>query len=1174
MARQFVPYPQSTISSVKVIDSTHFSSSFPSLRPLVSFAPSSTKFLPQTSPLHTSCSDIDISISGHGLSVAHSVLSAGAGPLFDFTALQKSYQDGSSLVSTSLSSSIFSNVTRSETPRIRTPARSSINQKLLHCHVSQSTDHLLGTACLDMNSGGNLLAQNTSFSHCRAVTVVRSHEHLSAPIIIPKDVTLYSFVLCTFRECTSEDGGVIYSHSTGSDLVVNSSSFDSCSTPNSNGGGVSFSSAGHEGSVTITSCSFTNCSSQLGDGGSISIHNSTTVTVSRCIFVDCRACGAGGSILVDVDDPSSEIVMSNCLLQRSTQVRPELAELLEGGGGLCVLVSSPRSDPPITLSSLRFRECVSSNQQGHDVFFHNRVSADIPKLSFLHCDSTSSASVQRVFPFILSHLLPTPTDNATLTSFTITPLADSDTAEATIMLDKLASGEVLVLVDNAGRKRGSALSAPNIGRVLTFTFSSSWTASCVVSTGEFGLLQLPLSDYVVVATSVSHLPKTVSEISCELDESKTQAVLTLKGKNIANSVCSVVLHDANTFTASFEEVERGESVAKVNLGQIGQGTLSDEGTFEVKEVRLTHTNQSVVHPTRMQFTIPAAARLGAIVVGEFLDKNMTRVDLALTTVNLESNTLYTLTLVDISSGKTESAELSTDENGQFENVAVGLVHPNQSEREEEGEANTNDVLILPYDTTFTVQSLVAQGRTHSVLVSGISFRTPAEPSRVLSATCTTSKDSLIVTLNGVGFIVGEFYTIGITSSFINQSLSETPAKPIEVGVKATTPFSASSLALVVRNDDSTLRHNRKYTLHSISLRGVSGVAQSVIFEVPKQDLASSPDLMLFISIPCTLIVVLVIADAILFSYHRLHLKAKYRMEEVLKRLQANASEEVQEEVVIPASVSLFEEIATTFLVAQEPSKRLPLPSSSMLSNVEGVETKVCGGEDGLGEETFVDGLLLSRPSHWSERLQIETTLYDVLHSDDGLRNKRETEVMIVGGLAVLEASTMNKEVLAILSPHVLVFNKKMEFFIQLTSLEKETGSSDDENRTGMDFLAREGLRWGAPEQNLSDWTDAAEIDAHQVCVFRVGMLLFEIETGEIPFKYLNVIQAHRQVMMGYRPDLLKVTNLEMRGLIESCMAINPAARPTLPMIVTALEAVEEERKEDEDDDEDDWELTV
>ncbi|KAK2946633.1 hypothetical protein BLNAU_18469 [Blattamonas nauphoetae] len=168
---------------------------------------------------------------------------------------------------------------------------------------------------------------------------------------------------------------------------------------------------------------------------------------------------------------------------------------------------------------------------------------------------------------------------------------------------------------------------------------------------------------------------------------------------------------------------------------------------------------------------------------------------------------------------------------------------------------------------------------------------------------------------------------------------------------------------------------------------------------------------------------------------------------------------------------------------------------------------------------------------------------------------------------------MNKEVLAILSPHVLVFNKKMELFIQLTSLEKETGSSDDENRTGMDFLAREGLRWGAPEQNLSDWTDAAEIDAHQVCVFRVGMLLFEIETGDIPFRHLNGIEAHRQVMTGFRPDLLKVTNLEMRRLIEKCLESDPAARPTLPMIVTALEALDEERKDDEEDEDgDDWVL--
>ncbi|KAK2944482.1 hypothetical protein BLNAU_20579 [Blattamonas nauphoetae] len=232
--------------------------------------------------------------------------------------------------------------------------------------------------------------------------------------------------------------------------------------------------------------------------------------------------------------------------------------------------------------------------------------------------------------------------------------------------------------------------------------------------------------------------------------------------------------------------------------------------------------------------------------------------------------------------------------------------------------------------------------------------------------------------------------------------------------------------------------------------------------------------------------------------------------------------------------------------------RTSLTNFSICSNEDQIERQMCVGVDGLREETIVEGLRLSRPSTSSEMLTLHTTLFDVLHSDGCLVSKRETEELIVSGLAVLEASGMNMDVLSIVNTRILVFNEEMELFLQLSDLK---------------MLEGEGLRWGGPEEGLAGSGSDCESDRQKALVFRVGMMLWEIETGEVPFGQLDALNAHLNVMMGMVPDLESVGSVSMRRLIAECLERDPTARPTLPMIVSELKGMTEGRKKEEDGDE-------
>ncbi|KAK2957912.1 hypothetical protein BLNAU_7088 [Blattamonas nauphoetae] len=106
---------------------------------------------------------------------------------------------------------------------------------------------------------------------------------------------------------------------------------------------------------------------------------------------------------------------------------------------------------------------------------------------------------------------------------------------------------------------------------------------------------------------------------------------------------------------------------------------------------------------------------------------------------------------------------------------------------------------------------------------------------------------------------------------------------------------------------------------------------------------------------------------------------------------------------------------------------------------------------------------------------------------------------------------------------------------------------------------RDDVRWQAPEEDDereggSKKTERAtrrEIDRTKASVFRLGLVLWEIETGLVPFAEQDGVNAHRNMSIGIVPKMDGVGE-KMKGLIEECLSVNPDARPSVDLIISRL----------------------
>ncbi|KAK2946197.1 hypothetical protein BLNAU_18873 [Blattamonas nauphoetae] len=692
--------------------------------------------------------------------------------------------------------------------------------------VSRCTNHLCGTGIRDLNCGGSVLCSNTSFTHCTTTTTEYSNQHLTFQTNITTTNTLHLFSLCTFKECsvTSGGGGAIIMSIIAADLEIASCSFDSCSAPSSAGGALMYYQSATPSSIVISSSSFVNCSSRASSGGSLYLIDLASITISESVFLDSQTTSLGGAVYIRTWNAElSNTGLSNCLFRNCTT---SVLSPSSGGGALYFAGCSS-----IRLDFLQFGECVSATGNGQDLYFRSPLPS-VSLTTVSNCDSTSTPQASRIYPTTIAvdDVLPDPTDTTTIHSL-VAQSTTSTTAEIVVTLDKTLTGSLLVLVSNSeGTPRTDTTKAPNIGRVLVFSIESSNIGRCTASTGETGLLQVPLEDYKIVTASLSKhivsfsdvsletivLHPTVTSAECVLDETNTHALLDVEGSDLEDATFTLTLQNESPLNAAFTK-----NKATVDLGMIGESSGWMESEMFVVMKGMNEDDNSIVVsiPSPLYFTIPLAACLSNIEVSDLNDAQ-TGVTLSFSSRLLKGNQKYEITMARKGGSGRVVMDLKTDNSGLLASQTVILYPSNENEvgwKNSLGFGEEYEVLGVSAKTGEDV---------YPILFSPILLTMPMEPVLVKNAGCSTDQAATtIVWISGSGLIENETYTLTVSGTPTSDPLS-LDHHNTSISVVASSSTDAQSLTLPLSSTSgSSLLFGRAYTISAITNGSVIGIVE-------------------------------------------------------------------------------------------------------------------------------------------------------------------------------------------------------------------------------------------------------------------------------------------------------------------------------------------------------------
>ncbi|KAK2952929.1 hypothetical protein BLNAU_12105 [Blattamonas nauphoetae] len=202
------------------------------------------------------------------------------------------------------------------------------------------------------------------------------------------------------------------------------------------------------------------------------------------------------------------------------------------------------------------------------------------------------------------------------------------------------------------------------------------------------------------------------------------------------------------------------------------------------------------------------------------------------------------------------------------------------------------------------------------------------------------------------------------------------------------------------------------------------------------------------------------------------------------------------------------------------------------------------------------------------------TLYNRLHS----AQKRPIDKMgvaqqIMRKLVGLHRQDPTLSVLTMFSSHSVVFREDGEVEIALdvgetmghTRSQAQRTQTCQEGQRNENTTHAEGemkneqfelLRWRAPETVVSEGEKGQKVDSGSAAVFSLGLVLFEIETGQVPFGEMDALNASRQLKTGIPPKLSLVGDVGLRDVIVSCLQVRGKDRPRLGEMEEKLKSVE------------------
>ncbi|KAK2945732.1 hypothetical protein BLNAU_19345 [Blattamonas nauphoetae] len=200
------------------------------------------------------------------------------------------------------------------------------------------------------------------------------------------------------------------------------------------------------------------------------------------------------------------------------------------------------------------------------------------------------------------------------------------------------------------------------------------------------------------------------------------------------------------------------------------------------------------------------------------------------------------------------------------------------------------------------------------------------------------------------------------------------------------------------------------------------------------------------------------------------------------------------------------------------------------------------------------------------------TLFDCLHRPEKKREieKKALSRSMTKGLIRILAEHPTSPITTRFSPHWVLVNKNV-VQLRLAPIPEEppernqvTQNQEQQEMTILGdqnksfFGGRlsavksgtvEGQRWRAPEASRSN---VEKIDVESALVFSLGLVLWEVWTGEVPWKEMDEANAGRQNEGGIQPNLKLVLDTLIRELISKCLSFDPKERPSLKDVLHGL----------------------
>ncbi|KAK2955756.1 hypothetical protein BLNAU_9292 [Blattamonas nauphoetae] len=960
---------------------------------------------------------------------------------------------------------------------------------MLGCVVSLTSSHLSGSTIRDVNTGGSVLCSNSSFSSLLPSPDTHTEPSISQgeTIIEYMDGTEYSF----------DD----YTHAV-------SVSFSHCPftgdayQPNKRPLYFYF----YKGAISIVSCSFDQIRSVDWEGGAVTINHYSLsdqpIEVRLCNFTSCTSLQRSGGMYIS---HYSEASVVDCNFVDCGPDPSSTSSHYTGG-----------LEPGEQLvSNLIFKDC-TCGRYGGGLYFTCYKGTSFVDVQFIGCKTTATSSSSQGGGFLA-----------------------------------LPGGDYLNLigcefVNCSSHSSGGALFLPYSSNFsmtdcvvkgctsATGAIMMTWSSSSATHLFSFTRVQFienrvgnprvyyntPLKENATAFPDFFAYPTSGLDRPLSFDECFTTAT-----SNSAGMYTVVQVEGEGGPVSVYERVENAA------FDQIGPLlTATPKVTFDAMTGRLKMEIEGSVPKVSQKYSVRIRDVLDRTEVEgeiEFVDGTGTFVSLS--GESLKFVTGYTITSI------------------------VGVVPTPSSSSS--SSLLSNAVTVHRAEWTFNLDATP----------SFVSFTTPECPPSLKSATAyliTAEPNYAYVILLFDKEVFGSFDIV-----VEEEGQDVTITVPIE-----DTSLTGESPKFIVVGNDRLLTHDTTYTIKSIVQTPDTNTPfvfmnKTVTFNIPKSSYVPpedpkktlSPETKALLSWLIPLVACLLLALVVMIVVFVLVYRRK-------KSEPAQKEMEAQDEVRVEDKMDVVEEEYTNRVIETDGLGHSGAESSDVGS------TRLNGSRGGLegGGKEWVEVMACSGGFEISSA-PMTNTLYSVLHKEHREIGKRGVGIQIVNGLKQIVAHRGWSDVLTRLSSHWILIdgsgNVQLKLQMSASEAEQEAAHAQMPNaiRSGneleqtvnegsertehskKDKTGMDGMRWRAPEV-VAGGLKGGEVDGQKASVFSLGLVLWEIETGQVPFGELDAVNAQRQSGTGIGPKMESFKNEEFIALIHRCVSVDPKQRPTLSEI--------------------------